>query len=577
MNKLKLILVVSLATVVGVVIGLSYNNHDNAAIKPAENEPLYWVAPMDDNYRRDKPGKSPMGMDLVPVYAEDNKATKDAGRIFIKPHVVNNLGVKTARAKMKSVTTEIQTFGYVQYDEEQILHIHPRVSGWVEKLYVKALGEPLKKGEPLYTLYSPQLVNAQEELLIALKQNNRGLINAATTRLQALHIPNSLIDKLKRTRKVQQNVTFYAPRSGVLDGLKIREGFYVEPGNTLMSIANLEQVWVEAQVFERDAANVKVGQQVQMNLDFLPGKIWRGQVDYIYPTLSDKTRSLRVRLKFVNDNQQLKPNMYANVQIQQAPSQPMLVVPNSAVIRTGSQNRVVLAFGNGEFKTVEVQLGRVLNGMTQILSGIQAGDEVVTSAQFLIGSESSKSSDFMRLESSNIKQMEEAWVSGVITAITPNALTIQHEAVDEWGWPEMTMDFALSEQSIKYGLEAGQNIDFRVVRASNNRYQINQVLTLLPTEYPTAKVKGVIEKVNKSTRMLTIKREPIDKWHRDAATMDFYLSEELNVNDIALGAYIEFQFVVQDEFVIIDWTPVEQSDQAHSQHSHSMHVQGESE
>lgn len=577
MTKLKLILVVLLATAVGVILGLSLNNHGKSATQPSANEPLYWVAPMDDNYRRDKPGKSPMGMDLVPVYADDNKETADTGRIYIEPHVVNNLGVKTVRAEMKSVKSRIETFGYVQYDEEQILHVHPRVSGWVEKLYVKALGEPIQKGEPLYTLYSPPLVNAQEELLIALKQNNRGLINAATTRLRALHIPSSLINKLKRTRKVQQNVTFYAPRSGVLDGLKIREGFYVEPGNTLMSIANLEQVWVEAQVFERDAPSVKVGQHVEMTLDFLPGKVWQGQIDYIYPTLNNDTRSLRVRLKFVNDDQQLKPNMYAKVTIYQEVNEPMLLVPNNAVIRTGEQNRVVLAYGNGEFKTVEVQLGQVLNGKTQILAGIQPGDQVVISAQFLIDSESSKSSDFLRIDTSENKELKQVWAKGVIKALNANGLTIEHAAVDEWGWPEMTMDFAVKGPEIMSGLEVDQIIDFKIVNTANNQYLIERAFTLLPTEFPTAKVEGLIESVDPETRMVTITREAIEKWQRDAATMDFYLSDDLALDDIEVGAKIEFQFIVDDEFIIIDWQPIPQPHFMHSHHSHSKTSKGVNE
>lgn len=569
MNNIKLLLVVSLSIVIGVAIGFSLSKRNELTTQEKTNEPLYWVAPMDDNYRRDKPGKSPMGMDLVPVYADDNKAVEDEGRIYIAPNVVNNLGVKTARAEMKAMKSKVSTFGYVQYDEEQILHIHPRVSGWVEKLYVKALGEPLTQGEPLYTLYSPQLVNAQEELLIALKQNNQALINAATTRLQALQIPEALIDTLKRTRKVQQNVTFYAPRSGVLDGLKIREGFYVEPGNTLMSIANLEQVWVEAQVFERDSAKIKLGQHIEIGVDFLPEKTWRGKVDYIYPMLSIDTRSLRVRVKLVNDEQLLKANMFTNVVIYQEPTAPMLLIPNDAVIRTGEQNRVVLAYGNGEFKTVEVQLGQTFSDKTQVVSGIEVGDEVVTSAQFLLDSESSKSSDFKRLETRNTEGVEKVWISGVITAVKPNLLTIKHQAVVEWDWPEMTMDFALSEQGLIDGLEVEQNIDFKVLKTANDQYQIEQVLTLLPTELPTAKVEGVIKTIDTETRMLTISREAIEKWQRDAATMDFYLSDELALDDIEVGTKIEFQFIVDGEFIIIDWTPISQPPSMHFQHSHS--------
>ena len=224
-------------------------SHGSTAAQDSENtsqskEPLYWVAPMDPNYRKDGPGKSPMGMDLVPVYegqqgnAENNQGN-GAGVVTISPNVVNNLGVKTAPVKREPIDSKISTVGYVQYDEDEIVHIHPRVAGWVEKLHVKAEGDRVEKGEPIYTLYSPQLVNAQEELVIALKRKNTGLINGAKDRLKALQLSEGLIQNLEKTLKVQQNITFYAPQSGVVDGLNIREGFYVKPENTLLSICLL--------------------------------------------------------------------------------------------------------------------------------------------------------------------------------------------------------------------------------------------------------------------------------------------------------------------------------------------------
>ena len=194
----------------------------------AEKTPLYWVAPMDANYRRDKPGKSPMGMDLVPVYDDGGKGPDEGpGTIRISSDVVNNLGVRTALVSYKSLHTEINTVGYVTYDEDKLVHIHPRVQGWIEKLYVKAVGDPVKKGQALYEIYSPELVNAQEELLLALDRKNSRLISAAQNRLAALQLPKSAITKLTKTKKVQQRITFYAPQNGVVENLKIREGFFV--------------------------------------------------------------------------------------------------------------------------------------------------------------------------------------------------------------------------------------------------------------------------------------------------------------------------------------------------------------
>lgn len=359
---------------------------------------LFWVAPMDADYRRDQPGKSPMGMDLVPVYASgDGGSDEGPGTIEISPEVINNLGVRTAAVIQRTLHTRIRTVGYVQYDEDKLIHIHPRVEGWIEKLHVKAAGAPVAEGQPLYALYSPQLVNAQEELLLALKRNNERLVQAAQDRLLALQLSPVFINELRRDRQVRQTVTFHAPQSGVVDNLNIREGFYVKPGTTLMSIGSLDDVWVEAEVFERQAALVQVGLPVTMTLDYLPAQEWRGTVDYVYPSLDEKTRTLRVRLRFNNDAGTLKPNMFAEVQIEAQQDEAGLVIPREAVIRTGDQDRVVLALGQGRFKSVAVNLGRVEEQYVEIRQGLGTNDEVVVSAQFLLDSESSKSSDFKRM------------------------------------------------------------------------------------------------------------------------------------------------------------------------------------
>ena len=364
---------------------------------PASRQPLYWVAPMDPTYRRDGPGKSPMGMDLVPVF-DDANSEGGPGTIRISPEVVNNLGVRTAPAGFAALPTRIRTVGYVQYDEDRRIHIHPRVEGWVEKLYVKASGDPVEAGQPVYELYSPQLVNAQEEYLLALKRDNPRLVEAAGDRLRALQLSPDFIAQLRRDRTVRQTVTFYAPQNGVVDNLNIREGFFVMPGTTLMSIGVLENVWVEAEVFERQSPLVKIGLPVTMSLDYLPGRQWQGRVDYVYPSLDDKNRTLRVRLRFANEDRTLKPNMFAQVEILADPVEGALVVPREAVIRTGNQDRVVLALGEGRFQSTVVELGRVGERHVEIRSGLEEGDSVVVSAQFLLDSESSKRADLMRMD-----------------------------------------------------------------------------------------------------------------------------------------------------------------------------------
>ena len=370
-------------------------------------EPIYWVAPMDPNYRRDRPGKSPMGMDLVPVY-DDAMAGSDAavGTVKISPEVVNNLGVRTRQASLEVWKSDISTVGYVQYDENRLIHIHPRVEGWVERLYISAEGDPVEQGQPLYDLYSPALVNAQNELLLALKRKNHTLIIAAKDRLKALQFPPSAIDALEKTRQARQAVTFYSPQQGVVDNLNIREGFFVQPGTRIMSIGSLSEVWVEAEVFERQVPLLQEGAPVSMTLDYLPGKTWRGKVDYIYPTLDEETRTLKVRLRFSNENRELRPNMFAQVSISSEGSRKTLIVPREAVIRTGKMDRLVLALGDGRFRSVEVTLGRVSDANAEILAGIAVGDRVVTSAQFLLDSESSKSADFARMDRRSNHQPE---------------------------------------------------------------------------------------------------------------------------------------------------------------------------
>ncbi len=392
--SLQSIALTCLVGIAGIGVGMLWNGKSETPDTPAEEQPLYWVAPMDANYRRDGPGKSPMGMDLVPVYA----GQQEAGLVEIAPEVVNNLGVRTAAAQFKPLEQRIRTVGYVKYNEDRLIHIHPRVEGWIEKLYVKASGDPVNQGQPLYDLYSPELVNAQEELILAMRRNNERLLKAAEDRLRALQLGEVFIASLKREQKIRQTVTFNSPQKGVVDNLNIREGFFVGPDTTLMSIGTLEEVWVEAQLFESQGPLVEIGQAVSMRLDHLPGREWLGQVEYIYPSLEAATRTLRVRLRFDNQDGLLRPNMFAQVAITTTDSEPVVVIPRQALIRTGEQDRVVLALDEGRYKSVAVVAGASTSEEVAILSGLKRGEQVVTSAQFLLDSESSKTADFQRME-----------------------------------------------------------------------------------------------------------------------------------------------------------------------------------
>jgi Cu(I)/Ag(I) efflux system membrane fusion protein len=475
---------------VGLVIGffissMLFNTSTNsnetvAASKSTENKPIYWVAPMDANYKKDKPGKSPMGMDLVPVYEDgigndSDMGNEGVGTIRVSPDVINNLGVRTVAAQYKPLHNQINTVGYVTYDEDKLVHIHPRVDGWIEKLYVKTVGSMVEKGQPLYDLYSPELVNAQEEFLLALERSNKRLVNAAENRLVALHLPRSTIESLKKHRKVKQSITFYAPQNGVVENLKIREGFFVKPGATLMSIGDLSQVWIEAEVFERQAAQVHIGTKATLRLDYLPGKEYNGRVDFIYPALDAKTRTVKVRLRFDNHLGDFKPNMFAQVTIHTSDTVPALLIPKEALIRTGNQDRVVLALGGGSFKSIAVTVGRFDNESVEILTGLADGEEVVSSAQFLLDSESSKSSDFMRMNHDtsfmedngesmvdNPASVSSASTTGIINSVMAEhrMVNISRDAIEKWQRPAATLDFLIDEGITMAGFNQEDKIDF---------------------------------------------------------------------------------------------------------------------
>ncbi|WP_371193995.1 efflux RND transporter periplasmic adaptor subunit [Glaciecola sp. SC05] len=487
---------VLLGTAIGVTLGVgvtltytAFNHgshsslHGNGSLNAAKdaNEPLYWVAPMDPNFRRDAPGKSPMGMDLVPVYANQNN-DDSPGTVTISANIENNLGVKTTMARLMVLDSMIHTVGIVRYNEDTLVHIHPRVEGWIEQLFVKATGDYVEKGAPLYSLYSPELVNAQEEYLLALQRSNSNLIRAAKSRLTALQVPESAITRLSETRSVQQNLTFTAPQTGFVDNLNVRQGFFVQPSNTLMSIGALDEVWVDVDIFARDAAQLALEQTVDMRVDYAPGQQWQGNIDYIYPSLDSSTRTVKARVRFDNPDYQLKPNMYASVSIHSNQDkdaivpQRHLVVPSQAVIRTGRQNRVVLAKGEGKFKSIEVSLGRIEGDYIEILSGLRAGDKVVTSAQFLLDSESSINSDFMRMlppAEMPVTVWTEAQVNSIM--LSERKLNLSHGELSAWNMGAMTMDFMVAEAVDMTSLTEGMNIHVEITRLPTGMYQVNTV------------------------------------------------------------------------------------------------------
>lgn len=346
-------------------------------------EILYWVAPMDPNYRRDQPGKSPMGMDLVPVYADN----APPGLIEIEPAIVNNLGVRSERVRRGALWRKIRATGTVGLDESRISHIHLRSEGWIERLYVNAEGDRVTQGEALFELYSPQIVNAQKEYLQALRRNDRALTGAAEEKLRALGVNQAQIDQLKVDGKASPTVAFHADHSGVVMALNIREGMFVRPDMEVMSLSDISWVWVNAAVPQSKAAWVTPGKHADIAFAHLPGQVFKGQVDHVYPYVDAMAQTLTVRIGLENAQELLKPNMFADVTIFGGKGKVGFHVPRDALIRTGSGARVILSVGEGKFWVAEVVAGFESGDRVEIVSGLAMTDRVVTSGQFLLDSE----------------------------------------------------------------------------------------------------------------------------------------------------------------------------------------------
>ncbi len=287
----------------------------------------------------------------------------------------------------------------------------------------------------LFTLYSPELVKAQEELLNAYRTGRKGLVKGATERLVTLGVDRAQIKSITRRGKASQTIEIKAPADGVIASLNVREGGYLSPAQAVISAGPLDNVWVDAEVFERQAHWMKAGSQATMTLDAIPGTEWQGVVDYVYPILDPKTRTLRVRLKFLNPNGDLKPNMFANIALQPVTDDAVLTIPKSSVIRSGGMTRVVLAEGNGKYRSARIEVGREAGEQIEVLQGLKQDDKIVTSSHFMLDSESSQSADLSRINGIEAAA-ETAWAKGEITDVMRDhrMLTINHQPVPEWDY-----------------------------------------------------------------------------------------------------------------------------------------------
>ncbi|HAS6343483.1 TPA: efflux RND transporter periplasmic adaptor subunit [Vibrio vulnificus] len=558
---MKSLQIATVALLIGAALGFTanqyFNGHDMSAMAATDNkashEPLYWVAPMDPNYKRDKPGKSPMGMDLIPVYADDLAGANDKpGTVKIDPSVENNLGVKTAAVELAKLSPRIETVGYIAFDESKLWQTNVRVSGWVEKLYINAVGEQVKKGDVLFTLYSPELVKAQEELLNAKRTGRDGLVKGATERLLSLGVDREQINQVIRRGKASQTIEIKALANGVIASLNIREGGYLSPAQAVISAGPLNEVWVDAEVFERQAHWLTNGSQASMTLDALPGKAWQGEVDYVYPILDPKTRTLRMRLKFANPNGELKPNMFANITLQPVSDSEVLTVPKSSVIRSGGMTRVVLAEGEGKYRSARIETGREADDKVEVLQGLNQGDRIVTSAHFMLDSESSQSADLSRINGVEAPA-ETAWAKGEITVLMADhgMLTINHQPVPEWNWPGMTMNFNAAQGVDLSALQKGQAIEFEMQKTDDGQYQIVAIKADNSVIASEVWLSGDISMLMADFGMVTLSHLPVTEWNWDSGEMNFSVGEEINLSGFEEGQKVRFLVAKQgSEYVL---------------------------
>jgi RND family efflux transporter MFP subunit len=375
-----------------------------AAAPKKERKIKYWVSPMDPGYIRDKPGKAPCGMDLVPVYEETGEGAEAPGTIAVSPATIQSMGVRTAKVEVKPLSRETIAVGMVSIDERNLAVVNTKVDGWVERLYVNATGDPVRRGQTLLTIYSPQLVSAQEEYLLALRnaqglkqspvsemvQGAERLLAASRRRLSYFDISPAQIERLKASGRVQKTLALMSPANGIVTKRMVTQGMFVKAGMPLLEVADLATIWVDADIYQYELPWIHVGQPVTMSLDYLPGETFAGAIDYIYPYLKEATRTVKVRLRFPNPKLRLKPEMFAQVQIKSPVTREAVVVPSEAVLDTGLKQHVFIALGGGRFEPREVKLGVYGNGNQdrEVLSGLKGGEDVVVSAQFLLDSES---------------------------------------------------------------------------------------------------------------------------------------------------------------------------------------------
>jgi len=395
------------------LVPVEEGEHEAHAAAPAGGEALYHC-PMHPTVVQDKPGDCPIcGMRLVPVEEEEHAGhgggpgtgpeadVEGYASVRLNGAKQQLIGVRTGRVQRIPMRKVIRTVGVVEEDETRVRHIHTKITGWIEDLYVDFTGKEVKRGERLLSIYSPELVSTQEEYLLALRARERvsgspfpevassgdSLLRSTRRRLELWDIKESEIERLEKTGEPIKNLVLYSPISGYVLHKTALEGMYVQPGKELFSITDLSEVWVHADIYEYELPLVEVGQEAALTLSYYPGEVFRGTVDYVYPYLEPATRTVKVRFRFLNPGLKLKLQMYANVRLEVDLGE-RLAVPEEAILDTGARQIAFLALGDGWYAPRRVQVGLKADGSYEVLGGLEEGDVVVTSGNFMIDSES---------------------------------------------------------------------------------------------------------------------------------------------------------------------------------------------
>ncbi len=455
----------------------------NAAPTMSSNEKnvLYWYDPMVPNQHFDQPGKSPfMDMELVPKYADD----VDTAGVKIDPGVQQNLALRRAVVERHALSQTVETVGALIFNERNIAIVQPRSNGFVERVYAHAPGDVVKENEPIADLLIPEWAGAQLEYLALRRNGAPDLLDAARQRLQLLGMPEDLIRTVERSGKPHTIVTITSPIDGMIQSLEVRTGMSVGMGMTLAQIVGIDPVWLEAAVPETQAEFVKNGQSLDARLNAYSGETFTGHVFAVLPETNAETRTLKVRAEFSNPDQRLRPGMYAQVRIEAGKNDPLLWVPTEAVIRTGQRNVVIVDKGEGAFLPVEVEIGLETSGKTAILRGLEEGQTVVASGQFLIDSEASLMGVLAKWDTSNKQEAASApnkkedaglhLAEGTVKSIGEQEITLQHGPIPSLGWGAMTMPFTLATPAIAVSLSPGDRVKFAFT-SRNGEFEIRTI------------------------------------------------------------------------------------------------------